>query len=70
MLKRIALCAVMLLGTFLAHAQDVNCKVIILDNQIQLSDKRIFRSLEQSIADFVNTYKWTMIKFNRMSVLN
>lgn len=59
MLKRIALFAVMLLGTLLAHAQDVNCKVIILDNQIQLSDKRIFRSLEQSIADFVNTYKWT-----------
>ena len=40
-------------------AQDVNCKTIILDNQIQLTDKRIFRSLEQAITEFVNNNKWT-----------
>lgn len=42
-----------------AQAQDVNCKTIILDNQIQLTDKRIFRSLEQAITEFVNNNKWT-----------
>lgn len=44
------------------YAQDVNCKTIILDNQIQLSDKRIFRSLEQAISEFVNNTKWTSDK--------
>ncbi|MCU0423287.1 MAG: DUF4835 family protein [Bacteroidia bacterium] len=44
------------------YAQDINCKAIILDNQIQLSDKRIFRSLEQAIANFVNNNKWTTDK--------
>ncbi|MBP9186830.1 MAG: DUF4835 family protein [Bacteroidia bacterium] len=40
-------------------AQDINCKTIIMDNQIQLSDKRIFRTLEQAISEFVNNTKWT-----------
>ncbi len=40
-------------------AQDINCKTIIIDNQIQLSDKRIFRTLEQAISEFVNNTKWT-----------
>lgn len=40
-------------------AQDINCKTVILDNQIQLTDKRIFRSLEQAISEFVNNTKWT-----------
>ena len=44
------------------HAQDVNCKTIILDNQIQLTDKRVFRSLEQAISEFVNNTKWTSDK--------
>jgi len=44
------------------HAQDVNCKTIILDNQIQLTDKRVFRSLEQAISEFVNNTKWTAEK--------
>ena len=44
------------------HAQEVNCKTIILDNQIQLTDKRIFRSLEQAISEFVNNTKWSADK--------
>lgn len=46
------------LGLTESRAQDVNCKTIILDNQIQLTDKKIFRSLEQSITEFVNNTKW------------
>jgi len=39
-------------------AQDFSCKVTILDNQIQLSDKRIFRTLEQVLTEFMNNTKW------------
>lgn len=51
-----------ILLTLAGFAQDVNCKAIILDNQIQLTDKRIFRSLEQAITEFVNNTKWTTDK--------
>ena len=51
--------AFFILATLGGYSQDVNCKAIILDNQIQLTDKRIFRSLEQAITEFVNNTKWT-----------
>ncbi len=42
-----------------AFAQELLCEVKILDNQIQLSDKRVFRTLEQTLTEFMNTRKWT-----------
>lgn len=44
---------------FNANAQEILCTAQILDNQIQLTDKRIFRTLEQIIAEFVTNAKWT-----------
>lgn len=41
------------------QAQEFLCTATILDNQIQLSDKRIFRKLEQTITNFINTTRWT-----------
>lgn len=43
-------------------SQDILCKVNILDNQIQLTDKHIFRSLEQVITEFMNNTKWSQDK--------
>lgn len=42
-----------------SHAQELLCEVKIMDNQIQLTDKRIFRKLEQSLTEFMNSRKWT-----------
>jgi hypothetical protein len=44
------------------QAQDFNCKVTVLDNQIQLTDKRIFRTLEQNLTEFMNNNKWSLDK--------
>lgn len=41
------------------NAQEILCTAQILDNQIQLTDKRIFRTLEQVIGEFVTNAKWT-----------
>ena len=46
-----------------AVAQELLCTVTILDNQIQLSDKRIFRTLEQTLSNFMSTTKWTEEKY-------
>lgn len=61
-MRKVLVLVVFLLSITSLYAQDVNCKTIILDNQIQLSDKRIFRSLEQAISEFVNNTKWTTDK--------
>lgn len=42
--------------------QDLICKVSILDNQVQLTDKRIFRTLEQVLTEFMNNTKWSQDK--------
>lgn len=47
------------------HAQELNCKVQILTNQVQQSDKRIFTTLETAIREFMNNQKWTNDNFNR-----
>ncbi len=51
--------------TLLSHiglAQELLCNVKVIDNQIQLTDKRIFRTLEQTIAEFMNNRQWTSEK--------
>jgi hypothetical protein len=45
-----------------SFAQELLCNVKVIDNQIQLTDKKIFRTLEQSITEFMNNYKWTSEK--------
>ena len=45
-----------------SYSQELLCSVKVLDNQIQLTDKRIFRTLEVVIAEFMNNTKWTSEK--------
>lgn len=44
------------------NAQELLCTATILDNQIQLNDKRIFRKLEAAINNFMNNTRWTTEK--------
>ncbi len=49
----------MLFGATMLPAQEFNCKVRINDVQVQISDKGIFRNLEQRLTEFVNNTRWT-----------
>jgi hypothetical protein len=42
-----------------ATGQELNCKVTINADQIQTSDRGIFKDMERAIATFMNTRKWT-----------
>ncbi len=46
-------------------SQELNCKVSVLSPSIQLSDKRIFTTLETAIREFMNNRKWTSDQFKR-----
>ena len=43
--------------------QELNCKVTIISPSIQMSNKRIFNTMQQSIWQFMNTKKWTSNKY-------
>ncbi|MEL4308752.1 type IX secretion system protein PorD [Joostella sp. CR20] len=42
-----------------AFAQELNCTVIVNSDQINQTNKQIFKTLEKSLNDYVNQTKWT-----------
>jgi hypothetical protein len=46
-------------SAYFSHAQELNCVVSINANQIQTSDRGIFREMKTSIEQFMNGRKWT-----------
>jgi hypothetical protein len=44
---------------FGARAQELNCNVVINDQQIQATDRTIFKEMKTSITTFMNTRRWT-----------
>lgn len=45
------------------QAQELNCKVQVLSQQVQGTDKRIFTTLQTAIYEFMNNRKWTNDNF-------
>lgn len=45
------------------YAQELNCNVEINSDQVQGSNKEVFTTLQQYIADYMNTTKWTDAQF-------
>lgn len=41
------------------NAQELNCKVQVLSQQVQGTDKRAFESMQTAIYEFMNNKKWT-----------
>ena len=49
--------------SFAARAQELNCKVRVMADKILNKDKEVFRTMERSITEFMNTRKWTTDEF-------
>ena len=47
----------------MAHAQELNCEVEINSAKVQNANKEIFTTLQQAIAEYMNTTKWTDAQF-------
>lgn len=66
--------ALVLFAAFGAAAQELRCNVVVNTNQIQetgqIADKQVFRDLQQAIADFLNTRRWTEDKFGAGERIN
>lgn len=48
----------------MACAQELKCDVEINSTQIQNTSKEVFTTLQQAIADYMNTTKWTDAQFS------
>jgi hypothetical protein len=59
MFKRLFLLTLIFSLSSAAFSQELVCTVKVLDNQIQLTNKKIFRTLEQALTEYINTTKWT-----------
>jgi len=52
------------------HAQELNCKVTINADQIQTSDRAVFKDMERAITTFMNTRKWTSDSYKNQERIN
>lgn len=53
-----------------AMAQELNCKVTVNADQIQTSDRSVFKDMERSIAAFLNSRKWSNDIFKQYEKIN
>lgn len=50
--------------------QELNCKVTINADQIQTSDRAVFKDMERAFATFLNTRKWTNDSYKNFEKIN
>lgn len=58
-MKKIVILVLLIQISFFTNAQEFLCKVNVNADQITGVDEKVFKTMEQSISDFVNTRKWT-----------
>lgn len=59
-----------LIASASSFAQELNCKVTVNADQIQTSDRSVFKDMERSLAAFMNTRKWTGDLFKTYEKIN
>ena len=64
-MNRVLIALILLLSGFSVQAQELNCQVSVLSPGVQLSDKRVFTTLETAIREFMSNKKWTSDQFLR-----
>lgn len=64
-MNKIVLLFLFCFSAFQSYSQELNCQVSILSPGVQLSDKRVFTTLETTIREFMSNKKWTSDQFLR-----
>ncbi|MBL7870404.1 MAG: DUF4835 family protein [Cyclobacteriaceae bacterium] len=54
----------------LSFAQELNFKITVNADQIQTSDRAVFKDMERALANFLNTRKWTGDSFKNYEKIN
>ena len=60
---RLLMALVALVAAVAVQAQELNCNVEVNADKVANANKEIFKTLQQAIADYMNTNKWTDAQF-------
>ena len=60
----------LLLFIGIAQAQQLNCTVNVNADQVTITNKQIFSTLEKSLSDFINKTDWTGIVYKQEEKIN
>lgn len=69
-LLRLTFVGIISLGWLPVSGQELNCKVTVNADQIQTSDRGIFKDMERGIANFMNSRKWTGDTYKNFERIN
>jgi hypothetical protein len=69
-MKRIGIFILVLAAGFTGSGQDLNFKVSINAEQIQTTDRAVFKDMERAFANFLNTRKWTNDSYGPQEKIN
>ena len=58
------------LAPLVLAGQELNCKVTINADQVQTSDRSVFKDMERAIANFLNSRKWTTDAYKNYERIN
>ena len=59
MLKKTIFTYLILFSSFNVNSQEILCNVRVNSSQVQISDRKIFQSMQTAIYEFINNTKWT-----------
>ena len=59
MLKKTIFTYLILISSLNVNSQEILCNVRVNSSQIQISDRKIFQSMQTAIYEFINNTKWT-----------
>lgn len=66
MIRKLTFILLLALPAWNTFAQELNCNVEINTQQIQMSDKRIFQTLRNSIFEFMNNRHWSGYEYKQI----
>ncbi len=69
-MKKLILLSILLLVYFFGKAQEINAVVKINTPKLQTVDPKVFKTLENSIMEFLNNTKWTEDEFQQSERIN
>lgn len=54
----------------LSRAEELNCQVEVNADKIGNANKDVFKALQQAVADYMNTTKWTNLQYGTQEKIN
>jgi len=69
-MRKLICIAIGLLSITLSYSQELNAKVTINADQIQTTDRAVFKDMERAFANFLNARKWSADNYKNYEKIN